>query len=223
MEEIKNLWETFVDADCWEVVFTGQQGILFHKGHLVKKMRKNIPPEALEDILKKEKGARKTLPWHHYLPFFNSALPEGFRRGWCGQPLHEDRFSEDLEPGMYVYFPFADYFYKDSIQLQTKPIPSVKVMTTDSEPKSINIEGDVNFRITRLSVAYLADHDYEASMLHLCRRKISRHSRGKTLNEWARPETLENLEKEVLQEVQTEAKKIWEIEIPTLSLTAYPA
>ena len=223
MEEIKNLWETIVDADCWEVVETGQRGILFRSGRIVKKERKEIPSEELELILQKEADVKKALKWYHHLPFLTPAFPEGFRRGFYGQPMHKNRFAEDLEPGTYVYPPFVSHFHKDSIQLQTGQIPSVKVMTVDPEPKTICIEGEVNFRITNVSKAYLTDHDYNASMLHLCRRKIGRHSRGKKLNEWADPSTLENLEADVLYEVQTEAKKIWEIEIPTISLNAYPA
>ena len=220
-KEIKNLWETIADADCWEVVFQGQKGILFRSGRIVKKRRKEIPPQELEEILQKEADVKKALRWYHQLPFVAPAFPEGFRRGFYGQPLHESRFAEDLEPGTYVYRPFFDHFHKDSIQLQTGQIPMVKVMTIDPEPKTVFIEGDVNFRITNVSRAYLEDHDYNASLLHLCRRKIGRHSRGKKLNQWADPSTLENLETDVLCEVQAEAKKIWEIEISTISLNAY--
>ena len=204
---------------CYEIVYQFQQGLYVDCGRVVERRKNHMEPEEKRRVEEAERGLVDALGYKSFLPFMRPKLPDEFRQSaLTGLPVHKERYSKILQPGIYLYFPLTGHLEKESVQERVLNLGNITVPTHDEQMHAMLVSCNLRYHVEDFYLAYTKVHDFEASLKDHTLSILAKHSRGKRYEEWSEPEVVRSLEKDVLAEVR-ETGREWGLDIQAIYVT----
>ncbi len=218
VQELSDLVTHFLK--CYDIVHQYEQGLYIHKGIITERCKKKLEPEDKERIEAQERELRGIFGYRAFSPFRRPKLPEEFRQSKItGLPLHRDRYSKILQPGVYFFFPLTDEIVRRSIQEMVLNLGNITVPTSDQEFRSMLVSCNLRCELDDLYLGFNKVHDYEASLKDHTLSILAKYSRGKTSDEWKTPSVIEEIERNVSEELQETARG-WGLTVHKVYITS---
>lgn len=226
MGEIKDLVDILKHfLTYFDTVYEYQQGLFIRGGVVRERKLRKINPDDLKRIEQNEKsitalmGPWRFLPFIRYLTNVKTELPDDYRLSfYTGLPLHQNRFSKILQPGMYFFFRLTDEITKASTQEQKLNLGGISVLTTDDPPVSLTVSCNMSYLLKDLYKAYIKVEDYDESLEYHTLSFLPKYCRGKQLKDWANQDIVDKVECDVYAEVSKRAEE-WGLDILDLHIT----
>lgn len=220
---IQELADLFGKLSFFDIVYEYQQGLLFNKGICQDVFIRRSKKE-LEEIVAEERkvihdsGGYIDLVFRRKKPIF----PEGYRRNnITGLPRHQKRFKTDkvLRPGLYFHLPIVEDIKIYSKQEKVLSLENISVPTTEADSRAVVISCNIRYELLNFYKAFTAVHDYERSLRDYTLAILAKFSRGKTYEDWKKPETIEKLEDDVLRDVRKLVTDKWGLTVHKIYIT----
>lgn len=190
-----------------------------NRGRVVERQKRYLEPGEKRRIEEAERGLVGALGYRSFLPFMRPELPEGFRQSVItGLPVHRERYSRILQPGVYFFFPLLSHLEKESVQERVLNLGNIAVPTRDEQMRAMLVSCNLRYHVEDFYLTYTKVHDFEASLKDHTLSILAKHSRGKRYEEWSEPEVVKSLERDVLKEVRETAKE-WGLDIHAIYIT----
>ncbi|HII72599.1 TPA: hypothetical protein HA265_07620 [Candidatus Woesearchaeota archaeon] len=222
MAWVNEIAQLFRKLSFYDIVYEYQQGLFFRNGRVIEKRVKRNKKE-LEEIVAEEKELVKQRGYVPFIiPFSRPKLPEGYRRSFfTGMPRHPKRYQQDkiLRPGLYFNVPVVEHIIKESKQERVLNLGNINLPTTDKDSKAVMISCNIRYELTDLHKAYIAVHDYEASLKDHVLSVLAEHCRGRTYDDWKDSACIEEIEKKVVEELRPIVTDRWGLKIHCLYIT----
>lgn len=218
---VKEIADIVSKLSFFTIVHEWEQGLYVRRGKVIKK-RKRLDASELEEIVKEEE--KVTEENRGKLRLFlerKTELSEDYRRNLLGQPKHSRRYEKDekLMPGIYFNIPIIEEVIVRSRQEKALNLGSIGVPTTDDENIEIQVSCNILYVLNDLYRAFTVVHDYENSLKTHALSVLAKCSRGKKYAQWKTPKVIEELEKEVIDELRKIVTKDWGLGIRNLTVT----
>jgi hypothetical protein len=220
---VQELLDLFGKLKFYAIVHEYEQGLHFRSGVIIPR-RIKLRKKDDEMLKAEEQQLRQQIPnlAEYKVPFRRPEVPPGYVRSfWTGLPISEKRRRESkvLNAGLYLYMPFLDSIVTRSIQETVLNLGNISVSTIDEASKTMVISCNIRYHVNDLYRAYIAVHDYEASLKDHVLSILNKCSRGKKAEDWKNPSTITTLESSVESELKKVVTERWGLKIHKVYVT----
>jgi hypothetical protein len=204
-----------------DIVEEYEQGLFIRKGSIIEQPLKKMKEEDKKKAYEKEEAELKRLGrWRFTVPFCYPQLGSDYHCDfWSGRPLHKSRFAEILQAGVYFHLPIIERVSTRTKQEKPENLGSITVPTIDDPSVDISVSCNIRYQLLDYSRAYRVVDNYEQSIGVHTLSILAKHSRGKKYSEWKDPAFVEQLEKEVLDDLRKVVTDKWGVRIHEISIT----
>ncbi|EKD27677.1 MAG: hypothetical protein ACD_79C00638G0003 [uncultured bacterium] len=219
---IQELTDLISKLNFVTIVHEYEQGLYFRNGIAIEQPIRRFRSDDLDEIVTTENELQQKFGYfRHIFDKKGAKLPPGFKRTWYGKVIHQKRFSKILKAGVYFHIPLIEHIVTDYKQERILDLGYVSVLTNDPEPesKAVIISCNLRYELMDFYRAYTAVYDYVVSLRYHTQSILAEKSIGKKYEEWKNPDTIANLERQVIEELRKVVTDKWGLKIHQLYVT----